>query len=169
MVLAGFDVDIHLKVDLANYDEPEDAKSVVALMEEYALHPFGGGEPLSELCRSSLVPALKEFPGAFSILAYRGEAAVGLVNCFTGFSTFLCKPLINIHDVVVSESARGLGVCTAMMDFLAKEAKRRGCCKLTLEVLQRNYTARAAYLKTGFKPYTLDEEMGQAEFWQRYL
>ncbi|WP_444943619.1 GNAT family N-acetyltransferase [Microbulbifer sp. ZKSA006] len=169
MMLSGCDIATDLKICLANYDELEHGKAIIALMEEYALHPFGGGEPLADRCRSELVPALRAFPGAFSILAYRGERAVGLVNCFSGFSTFLCKPLINIHDVIVSESARGLGVCTAMLDFLAKEAKAKGCCKLTLEVLQKNYTAQAAYRKTGFKPYALDEEFGQAEFWQRYL
>ncbi|WP_444934031.1 GNAT family N-acetyltransferase [Microbulbifer sp. JTAC008] len=169
MVLSGCNVDIDLKISLANYDDLHDAKSIIALMEEYALHPFGGGEALSDHCRTGLVSALNEFPGAFSVLAYRDGRAVGLINCFTGFSTFLCKPLINIHDVVVSESARGLGVCTAMLGFLEKEAKDRGCCKLTLEVLQKNYTAQAAYRKTGFKPYAMDEEFGQAEFWQRYL
>ncbi|AWF82481.1 GNAT family N-acetyltransferase [Microbulbifer sp. A4B17] len=169
MALPDCEIGTELKIGLASYDDLRHADDILALMDEYAQHPFGGGEPLSDNCRSGLLPALRGFPGAFSILAYQDQSAVGLVNCFTGFSTFLCKPLINIHDVIVSESARGLGVCTAMMDFLAKEAKSRGCCKLTLEVLQKNYTAQAAYLKTGFKPYTLDEELGQAEFWQRYL
>ncbi|WP_445355801.1 GNAT family N-acetyltransferase [Microbulbifer sp. EKSA008] len=169
MVLSDCEAGTALKIDLANYDDSQHTSDILALMDEYARDPFGGGEPLSDHCRSSLLPALRDFPGAFSVLAYRGERAVGLINCFTGFSTFLCKPLVNIHDVIVSETARSLGVCTAMLDFLAKEAKKRGCCKLTLEVLQKNYTAQAAYLKTGFKPYTLDEEQGQAEFWQRYL
>ena len=33
--------------------------------------------------------------------------AVGLVNCIEGFSTFACRPLVNVHDVVVRESHRG--------------------------------------------------------------
>ncbi|MFC6978476.1 GNAT family N-acetyltransferase [Microbulbifer taiwanensis] len=56
-----------------------------------------------------------------------------------------------------------------MLDLVAREAKNRGCCKLTLEVLEKNLPAQIAYRKCGFRPYALDEEYGQAEFWQRYL
>lgn len=158
-----------LTVRLADYRNPEDARDLLALMEEYARDPFGGGEPLDEICYRELPQRLAEFPGAFSVLAYRGDRALGLVNCFMGFSTFVCKPLVNIHDVVVSEAARGAGVCAAMFEKVVEEARARGCCKLTLEVLEKNYPAQAAYRKCGFKPYALDESFGQAEFWQRYL
>lgn len=154
---------------IADYRDPQHARDILALMDEYARDPFGGGEPLSDSCREQLLPQLADFPGAFSVLAYRNGEALGLVNCFMGFSTFVCKPLVNIHDVVVSKKARGAGVCTEMLDLVAREAKSRGCCKLTLEVLEKNLPAQIAYRKCGFKPYTLDEEMGQAEFWQRYL
>ncbi len=154
---------------IADYRDPEHARDILALMDEYARDPFGGGGPLSDFCREQLLRRLAEFPGAFSVLAYRDGRAMGLVNCFMGFSTFVCKPLVNIHDVVVSKNARGGGVCAEMLDLVAREAKRRGCCKLTLEVLEKNQPAQNAYRKSGFKPYTLDEELGQAEFWQRYL
>ncbi|WP_226643114.1 GNAT family N-acetyltransferase [Microbulbifer variabilis] len=158
-----------VRVVLANYSDHRQAEDIITLMEEYSRHPFGGGGPLPEKCRNELVPKLAEFPGAFSILAYNDDGVLGLVNCFTGFSTFACMPLVNIHDVIVSERARGQGVCAAMMDFVALEAKKRGCCKLTMEVLEKNLAAKNAYRRVGFKPYTLDEEFGLAEFWQRYL
>ncbi|WP_444923267.1 GNAT family N-acetyltransferase [Microbulbifer sp. DLAB2-AF] len=158
-----------LRVVLANYTDSHQAEDIIHLMDEYSRHPFGGGGPLPEPCRNELVSKLANFPGAFSVLAYSDNEALGLVNCFTGFSTFSCMPLINIHDVIVSERARGQGVCAAMMDFVALEAKKRGGCKLTMEVLEKNFAAKNAYRKSGFKPYTLDEEFGQAEFWQRYL
>ncbi|WP_323845184.1 GNAT family N-acetyltransferase [Microbulbifer magnicolonia] len=154
---------------IADYRNDRHAQDILALMEEYARDPFGGGEPLSDYCREQLLPKLAEFPGAFSVLAYRDNRALGLINCFMGFSTFVCKPLVNIHDVIVSESARGSGVCAQMLDLVAREAKSRGCCKLTLEILEKNLPAQIAYRRSGFKPYTLDEEMGQAHFWQRYL
>ena len=154
---------------IADYRNAKHGADILALMEEYARDPFGGGESLSEYCRNNLLEKLAAFPGAFSVLGYRGDQALGLINCFTGFSTFVCKPLVNIHDIVVSENARGLGICGEMLDLVAREAKSRGCCKLTLEVLEKNLPAQIAYRKAGFKPYTLDEEMGQAEFWQRYL
>lgn len=154
---------------LADYRDPAHAGDIVDLMDQYARDPFGGGEPLSATCRSQLTEKLAEFPGAFTVLAYRSGKAVGLVNCFTGFSTFMCQPLVNIHDVIVSADVRGEGICGAMLDVVASEAKRRGCGKLTMEVLEKNLPAQVAYRKCGFKPYTLDEEMGAAEFWQRYL
>ena len=41
----------------------------------------------------SLVPKLAKLPHAFSILAFVDGEAVGLLNCFEGFSTFAAKPL----------------------------------------------------------------------------
>lgn len=37
----------------------------------------------------------------FSVLAFDADQPVGLINAIEGFSTFACKPLINIHDVIV--------------------------------------------------------------------
>ena len=154
---------------IADYQDSQQGADLLALLNEYSLDPCGGGEPLPEICRAELLDRLAEIPGAFSVLAYKGAQPVGLVNCFMGFSTFMCKPLVNIHDVMVSESARGLGVCTLMFEKVVEVAKARGCSKITLEVLEKNLPAQAAYRKVGFKPYALDEEFGQAEFWQRYL
>ena len=38
-----------------------------------------------------------------------------------------------------------------------------GCCKLTLEVLEGNKLAQAAYIANGFAGYQLDPEMGQGD------
>ncbi|MDP5210185.1 GNAT family N-acetyltransferase [Microbulbifer sp. 2205BS26-8] len=169
MALATPEVVSAITIALAAYTDSRHAADMLALMDEYSRHPFGGGVPLPDRCRAELPAKLAAFPGAFSVLAYSGDQAVGLVNCFTGFSTFACQPLVNIHDVIVSERLRGKGLCAEMLDLVAREAKRRGCCKMTMEVLEKNHTAQHAYRKAGFKPYTLDEEFGQAEFWQRYL
>ncbi|WP_406829086.1 GNAT family N-acetyltransferase [Microbulbifer sp. ARAS458-1] len=154
---------------IADYRDARQGADLLALLSEYALDPCGGGEPLPEICHDALLERLAAFPGAFSVLAYQGGKAVGLVNCFMGFSTFMCQPLVNIHDVTVSPSARGAGICTLMFEKVVAEARARGCGKITLEVLEKNLPAQAAYRKVGFKPYALDEEFGQAEFWQRYL
>jgi GNAT superfamily N-acetyltransferase len=68
-----------------------------------------------------------------------------------GFSTFACKPLINIHDFFVSERVRSKGVAQQMIQHIAEFAKKMGCCKLTLEVLATNEQAKRAYSKAGFK------------------
>ena len=48
-------------------------------------------------------------------------------------------------------------------------ARQRGCCKLTLEVLEGNHGARRAYLDFGFEGYQLDPAMGQALFFEKKL
>jgi ribosomal protein S18 acetylase RimI-like enzyme len=103
------------------------------------------------------------------VLAYDGEHAVGLVNCIEGFSTFACKPLVNVHDVVVLASHRGQGVVQQMFALVEREALKRGACKLTLEVLSGNAPALRAYEREGFEGYQLDPAFGHAVFLQKKL
>ena len=56
---------------------------------------------------------------------------VGLVNAIEGFSTFACKPLVNIHDVTVMSSHRGRGIAGDMLSRVADLARERGACKMT--------------------------------------
>ncbi len=158
-----------LTLRLANYNDPIDAKAIVDLMSEYALHDMGGGEALSVDVRQCLVAEMSKIAGAFTVLAWIGDQPAGLINCFMGFSTFKAKPLINIHDVIVSANCRGLGLSLKMLEMVEQEAKQRGCCKLTLEVLQGNTIAQNAYVKFGFAGYELDPELGGAMFWQKSL
>ena len=64
---------------------------------------------------------------------------------------------------------RGKGLATRMLARVEQLAREKNCCKLTLEVLQGNEAAQAAYRKAGFSGYQLDPEMGQAMFWQKKL
>ena len=123
---------------------------------------------LTEL-RDKLAIELARRPHAFSLLCYVDDQPAGLVNCFEGFSTFQCKPLINIHDLVVAPGFRGLGLSQLMLARVEAIAQARGCCKLTLEVLEGNKTAQAAYAKFGFEAYALDPAMGKALFWQKNM
>jgi len=54
-----------------------------------------------------------------------------------------------------------------MLHEVEKIAKERGCCKLTLEVLEGNCSAKKSYEKFGFSGYELDSEVGKALFWQK--
>ncbi|WP_066559183.1 GNAT family N-acetyltransferase [Croceicoccus bisphenolivorans] len=156
-------------ISLANYSDPADAAALVALLDGYARDPMGGGEPLSDKARVGLPDALAEHSGAFSLIARQDGEPVGLANCFTGFSTFACAPLVNIHDIAVLPSARGKGIGRALMRAIAEEAKKRGACKITLEVLSGNEGAKALYASEGYAAYALDPAMGSAQFWERKL
>ncbi|CAH0993042.1 hypothetical protein SIN8267_03181 [Sinobacterium norvegicum] len=154
---------------IADYHNPDHGKAIVQLLNNYALDEFGGAEPLSEYCQQNLPAKLAEYPLAFTVLAYDGKTAVGLINCFQTLSTFACQPLINIHDVTVDQSARGKGIATIMLEKVEQVAIERGCCKLTLEVLTGNPIAQRAYEKFGFAGYELGDEHGHALFWQKKL
>lgn len=145
------------------------AQAIIKLLSMYALDPMGGGQALSDYAQKNLVTALAKRNDKVIILAFANENPVGLVICFEGFSTFSCKPLLNIHDVVVHPDYRGQGISTMMLQKIADLARSRNCCKLTLEVLEGNSPAKASYLKSGFKAYQLDPEMGQALFWEKKL
>ena len=156
-----------LSILQADYANPVHARALIDLLDAYARDPAGGGEPLSEFARTRLVHELAARPQAFSVLAFEGAEGdagqpVGLVNCFEGFSTFACQPLVNVHDVVVLASHRGQGVAERMLQLVEQLARQRDACKLTLEVLSGNQSANRLYARLGFDAYQLDPAMGQA-------
>ena len=160
---------MNIKIIKADYLDDKHAKDIVMLMNTYASDPMGGGKPLPEEVKSNLAKALSKIPHAFSMIAYIDNYAVGLVTCFELFSTFSCKPLINIHDVIVLDKYRGNGLSQKMLKKVEDIAISKGCCKLTLEVLANNKIAKLSYSKFGFSDYQLDPKMGTALFWQKEL
>jgi ribosomal protein S18 acetylase RimI-like enzyme len=164
-----------VRVCRADYSNTLHAKALVHLLDAYARDPMGGAEPLSEFAKANLVSALAARPQAYSVLAFatadNGEAeqAVGLVNCIEGFSTFACKPLVNVHDVAVLPAFRGQRVAEKMLALAEQIAIERGACKLTLEVLDGNNGAMRLYQRLGFANYQLDPAAGQARFMQKWI
>ncbi|MDO3380645.1 GNAT family N-acetyltransferase [Gilvimarinus algae] len=157
-----------IKILSADYGNPQHSHDILALLDAYARDPMGGGKPLTDFARAHLVAGLANH-GGISLLAYRNNQAIGLLNGFEGFSTFSGKPLINIHDLAVLREHRGQGVGQALLSAIEAIARERGCCKLTLEVLSGNAVAAGAYQKFGFRGYELDPSAGRAEFWEKKL
>ena len=153
----------------ADYANPVHAAALVDLLDHYARDPAGGGAGLSAHARVHLVAALAARPFVFSVLAFEGDTPVGLVNAIEGFSTFACAPLINVHDIVVRAGHRGRGIGVALLAEVEAIARERGACKLTLEVLDGNASARALYQRLGFTAYQLDPAMGHAQFLHKWL
>jgi GNAT superfamily N-acetyltransferase len=145
------------------------ADALLTMLNEYALHPMGGAEPLSSHVRNNLLSELKQRSITRVVLAFDGDTPAGMIISFEGFSTFACKPLLNLHDVVVSAPYRGKGVFKLMLQELEAIAQRLGCCKLTMEILEGNQHAMAVYKAHGFAGFELDPAMGKAVFWQKKL
>ena len=147
-----------------DYQDEKDSRYLVDALNQYAKDPMGGGKALSEYAQKNLPQTLATIPHAVSILMFVGDEVAGLANCFEGFSTFACKKLLNIHDFVVLPQFRGQQLSQKLLTAVEEEAKKRDCCKLTLEVLQGNEVAKKAYQKFGFESYELDSETGHALF-----
>lgn len=171
-----------LRICRADYANPVHARALLSLLDAYASDPMGGAEPLTEFAKANLVSALAARTQAFSVLAFDlpgasdessqvqgDEIPVGLVNCFEGFSTFACRPLVNVHDMAVLPAYRGQRIAEKMLLLVEKIARERGACKLTLEVLAGNAGAIKLYNRVGFASYQLDPAMGQAQFLQKWL
>ncbi|MDT8905638.1 GNAT family N-acetyltransferase [Pseudomonas prosekii] len=153
----------------ASYTNPVHAEAICHVLNGYAQDPMGGGRPLPAEVLLHLPEELAKRPHAFSVLAFANGEPAGLVNCFEGFSTFACRPLVNIHDVAVMQAFRGLGLSQKMLQKVEDIARQRGCCKMTLEVLEGNAVAQASYGKFGFAAGMFDPAHGRMLFWTKSL
>ena len=156
----------------ADYANTRHAQVLVYMLDAYARDPMGGAEPLSDFAKRNLIACLAARPQAFSVLAFEyadEQTPMGLINCIEGFSTFACKPLVNVHDVVVLPAYRGQGLAECMFDLVHAIAHERGACKLTLEVLSGNLSALRLYTRLGFAQYQLNPAAGNAQFMQKWL
>lgn len=158
-----------IKIIEADLTNPEHADAVISLLDQYARDPMGGGVGLSDQVKQTLISQLEKRSERLILLAIQNNTFVGLLNGFEGFSTFAARPLLNIHDVFVHPSVRGLGVGRELFIYAECVARQRGYCKLTLEVLTGNTNAQRLYQAQGFAGYVLDEATGQALFWQKNL
>ena len=140
-----------LRVREADFGDERDAKGIIAVLDSYASAPVGGGQPLSPDVRGRLIPMLREHPTSLVLLAFVDEEPVGIAVCFFGLSSFRAQPLLNIHDLAVLPQYHGRGVGQALLTAIEDRARRKGCCKLTLEVLDDNTRARELYRRFGFE------------------
>lgn len=156
-----------IKVDL---NDPELAGTVLDLLGIYARDEMGGSENLSEYSRQNLIQELIKRPYAHVFIARKEGKPAGLAICFESFSTFKCKSLLNIHDLVVVPEFRREGICRLLMNTIEEFSRGNNYCKITLEVLEGNEVAKKTYLSLGFEGYTLgDPFLGEALFWHKLL
>lgn len=144
-----------LEADLA---DPQHAAAIIALLDGYARTPFGQSRPLSDDVQAALIPALRKHPTTRIFLAQRDGQYVGIAVCFVGFSTFVAKPLLNIHDIYVRDDQRSQGIGSLLLEAVTQAAIASGYCKLTLEVADANTKATAVYLRAGFEMGTVGHD-----------
>ena len=157
------------EISVADLSSPLHAATIVELLNAYALDVMGGGTELTQYVKTNLIGELQKRSNCVVILAWVDGNPAGLVICFEAFSTFSCKPILNVHDFAVAAEYRGRGLSQEMLAKVQDIAIERGCCKLTLEVLEGNKIAQSAYKKFGFASYILDPEVGRAMFFEKKL
>jgi GNAT superfamily N-acetyltransferase len=155
-----------LEADLSRADHVE---AIVDQLDSYSRDPIANRRGLSDEVKRNLGPGLRAHPGTHVFLAYRHGAAVGVAVCFLTFSTFAARRVLNIHDLAVEPEHRGLGVGRSLLERVEERARELGCCKLTLEVQEKNSPAKGLYTQVGFEPYQLASDAGPALFWQKKL
>jgi len=153
----------------ADLRNPRHEQDFRVLMQVYARDVMGGGTALGDDVLQRLPQEILARPNVGVLLAYDGDRCAGMATIIEGFSTFRAAPLLNIHDMVVAPEFRGRGISHALLRHAEQEARGRGCCKLTLEVLSENHIAQASYRAFGFSDYTLDPAAGHALFWHKAL
>jgi ribosomal protein S18 acetylase RimI-like enzyme len=147
----------------------EHQEAVLAMVDAYSRDAMGNGKPLDQDVRTRLIPGLRRHPTTLIFLAFDGVQPIGAAVCFIGFSSFAAKPIINIHDFVVLPTSRGKGIGRRLLEAVEAKARELGCCKLTLEVMDKNHQAIRMYQAAGFERYSLQEEAGAAIFMSKPL
>ncbi|HTN75276.1 MAG TPA: GNAT family N-acetyltransferase [Pirellulaceae bacterium] len=142
-----------LAIHKVDWNHPTDRAALVELLNLYASDPMGGSQPLPDEVRQTLCDKLAAFPTCHALLAFDAETPVGLLIAFVGFSTFKARPLLNLHDVAVRPGRRGQGIGRQLLASAEALASELGCCKMTLEVHDRNPIAQHLYQSYGFRAF----------------
>jgi ribosomal protein S18 acetylase RimI-like enzyme len=130
---------------------------------------MGNGGDLSLENQRILVEGLRRHPTTVIFLAFHGEHPAGILVGFVGFSTFMARPLINIHDFYVEPAFRRQGIGRLLLQAVEDKARELGCCKLTLEAQQHNQSALSLYHRFGFEEAQYDQGAGVVLFRQKKL
>jgi ribosomal protein S18 acetylase RimI-like enzyme len=153
----------------ADLSRAEHQQALVAMLDAFMREPLQDGQPLSDHVKREVVPGLRAHPACYTWLAYRDGKPAGFAICFLGFSTFMARKLINIHDIFVDSSQRGAGIGGMLLERIEAKAHELNCCRLTLEVREDNRVARGLYRKVGFDPVVVGAERVAMEFWHKPL
>lgn len=140
-----------MDVVIADLNRPKERADFLTLFTEYTngmLPSTPQGPP------ENLTAEIEKRPNILVFIAYKGDQPAGFSLVIEAFSSFRAMPIFNIHDIGVGASYRRTGVGKALLTRVQKEAERRGCCKLTLEVDELNTGALTLYESMDYSALT---------------
>ena len=130
---------------------PEDAGAIVALVRELAAYERAPDQVVIE--EAALVAAVFcEDPRVFVHVAEHEGRVAGMAVWFITYSTWTGRHGIWVEDLIVSATARGLGLGRALLTHLAGIAVAEGYARLELAVLDWNEPALGFYRHLGARP-----------------
>ena len=154
----------YITFEFCDWQDTIHTNAFLELLNHYMIDPMGDHPPLGKEEQIKLIKGLKDHPTAEVLLMKKNNLYVGMATVFTNFSTFNIQPYLYIHDVVVMDTYRGLGLGKQMIKYLTAVAKKRGYCKLSLEVREDNPGAQKVYQELGFK-----ECSPKMHYWEQKL
>ena len=127
-----------------------DAEAVYALVVDLA-RARGMPEKVASSAADIARDGFGDNPAFEALLAEIHGKTIGLCLFFDSYSTWRGKRGLYVQDLVVAESARGLGVGDRLLSEAAALARARGYAYLRLSVDDDNVKAQRFYQRTGLR------------------
>lgn len=89
------------------------------------------------------------------LVARQGSTVLAMVNLLFTISTALGERVALLEDMVVSPSARGMGVGSDLLNYAIDFARVSGAKRITLLTDRENTSAQRFYAKHGFAESTM--------------
>ncbi|NJN25014.1 MAG: GNAT family N-acetyltransferase [Cyclobacteriaceae bacterium] len=119
----------NIQIIKGNLSDPDQASHFLRLTAGYMKDPMGQAEPWTNEQKGDVINDLKNHPLALILFAKLNDQFVGVCTCFFAYSTFMAKPLLNIHDIYVEEGYRGVGVARQLLQALEGAAQEKNVAR----------------------------------------
>ncbi len=142
---------------------PDDAPAILALLVQLAQFERApdGIRLTEEAIRNEAFGDRRRFE---VLLAAAEDRPCGLLIFYQAYSSWAAAPTLMVHDLFVEAAFRRSGAGRALLAAAARAAEARGCCRMDVNVLAWNESARRFYARLGFLPledwlpYRLDRD-----------
>ncbi|WP_321836381.1 GNAT family N-acetyltransferase [Pseudomonas kulmbachensis] len=131
--------------------QPNDAAQILTFITELADYERARQEVTAtvEDIQSTL---FTEGAPAHALICMRGNQPIGFAVYFLSYSTWLGRSGLYLEDLYISPEHRGVGAGKLLLQFLACEARNKGCGRFEWSVLDWNEPAIQFYQSIGARP-----------------